>query len=280
MIRYFTFILVFISTFSLTAQIISHEDHMHDSESHDDEHVYSWNWNKDGLVLATSVGTWGISNFLKSQADKITLQDLDMLDASNISSFDRGATNNYSESAANTSDIILYSSFFLPLTHYIGHRCRIQKFAIAGMMIESFFIADGIVNILKGTASRFRPFTYNPEVSVDKKLNDGARYSFVSGHTSNTAMIGFFSAKVFSDLYPQSKWKYVIWGTAITLPAVTGYMRYRAGKHFPTDVIGGYIIGASVGYLVPHFHKISRNNMAFNVLPTDGGMMLSMHKTF
>lgn len=280
MAKYKFIILFGVIGISLNAQVDLHKDHKHTEEEHAAEHVYNWDWNKDGLVLATSVGTWGISNFLKSQADKIQRSDIDMLDASNIWGFDRGATNNYDLQAGRDSDIFLYGTFFLPLTHYFGHRCREQKFAIAGMMIESFFITDGIVNVLKATTKRFRPFIYNPDVPVEEKLNNQSRYSFVSGHTSNTAMIGFFSAKVFNDLYPDSKFKYFIWGTAITFPALTGYLRYKAGKHFPTDVIGGYLIGATTGILVPHFHKISNENLNVHILPTSGGMMLSLHATF
>jgi membrane-associated phospholipid phosphatase len=278
--QYFSFILLVFYPLFAGAQIDLHADDHHDPAEHAEEHIYNWNWNKDGLVLATSVGAWGISNFLKSSADKIQASDIDMLNASNIWGFDIGAIDNYNLSAGKSSDYLLFGTFFMPLTHYFGHRCREQKFAIAGMMIESFFVADGIVNVLKATTKRFRPFIYNPDIPIEEKLNNQSRYSFVSGHTSNTAMIGFFSAKVFSDLYPDSKWKPFIWGAAITVPALTGYMRYKAGKHFPTDIIGGYLIGASVGYLVPHFHKISGENMHVNILPTQGGMMLALNKTF
>ena len=40
------------------------------------------------------------------------------------------------------------------------------------------------------------------------------------------------------------------------LPAVTGYLRFKAGKHFPTDIIVGYGVGATIGYLVPELHKL------------------------
>jgi membrane-associated phospholipid phosphatase len=38
-----------------------------------------------------------------------------------------------------------------------------------------------------------------------------------------------------------------------------GYLRYLAGKHFPSDVIVGAFMGSVAGYLVPYFHKKSRN---------------------
>jgi len=52
-----------------------------------------------------------------------------------------------------------------------------------------------------------------------------------------------------------SRWKPIVWTAAATIPAITGYLRVRGGRHFPTDVIGGYIVGAAVGCLVPHLHR-------------------------
>ena len=154
---------------------------------------------------------------------------------------------------------------------------RGEGFAIAGMALQTLFITDATTNTIKAMAKRFRPYTYNPDVPTKAKLNSGARYSFVSGHTSITAAFGFFSAKVYSDLYPESPWKPVVWTIGATIPAVTGYLRYRAGKHFPTDIIGGYILGAATGFLVPHLHKKKRN-LNFMLIPASGGMV--MHTTF
>ncbi|MBT8218659.1 MAG: phosphatase PAP2 family protein, partial [Bacteroidia bacterium] len=46
----------------------------------------------------------------------------------------------------------------------------------------------------------------------------------------------------------------VVWTTAIAVPALTGLLRTRAGKHFYTDVIVGFVVGAAVGYLIPEIH--------------------------
>ena len=64
-------------------------------------------------------------------------------------------------------------------------------------------------------------------------------------------------AKVFSDYHPNSKQflKIAVWTFSISLPAVTGFFRVRAGKHFPSDVIMGYALGAVSGWIIPHLHK-------------------------
>lgn len=248
---------------------------IHLSSQHMHNEVYSWDWKKDGYILGGSFLTWTGSQFLKGQVGKVTIDDLPQRDPMNLWAIDRGATRNFSSDAQKWSDVFLYTSFLLPFSHYSGMQCRNQGWVVAGMALETFFITDATTNIIKASTKRFRPFTYNPDVPLDVKLTNSARLSFVSGHTSNTTALGFFSAKVYSDLYPNSKLKPLIWTLGVTLPAMTGYLRYRAGKHFPTDIISGYILGASVGYLVPHFHKISNDNMAFQFIPLGNGALIS-----
>ena len=80
------------------------------------------------------------------------------------------------------------------------------------------------------------------------------RRSFLSGHTSNTAAMTFFFAKVFTDTHPDVKNKAIVWSVAAAIPAAIGYLRFEAGRHFPTDVLAGYALGAAIGYLVPALH--------------------------
>jgi len=116
---------------------------------------------------------------------------------------------------------------------------------------------------------RPRPFTYNPEVALEKKLKLDAKRSFFSGHASHTAAFTFFMAKVVSDYHPNMKkgLKTLMWSGAILIPATTSYLRVKAGKHFPTDVIAGYAAGAFVGYIIPHLHKKKEEDPVISVKP-------------
>jgi membrane-associated phospholipid phosphatase len=46
-----------------------------------------------------------------------------------------------------------------------------------------------------------------------------------------------------------------VWGAAAIIPAVVAYFRIKAGKHFLTDNLVGYAVGATVGVLVPRLHQ-------------------------
>ena len=57
---------------------------------------------------------------------------------------------------------------------------------------------------------------------------------------------------------------------------VTGFFRYKGLKHYPTDIITGFAVGAATGILVPFLHKKTGSNLA--IVPFAGqvnGMALS-----
>ncbi|MBN8679589.1 MAG: hypothetical protein J0M29_15270 [Chitinophagales bacterium] len=51
------------------------------------------------------------------------------------------------------------------------------------------------------------------------------------------------------------RWILDIGHYASAIPAITGFLRMRAGQHFFTDVAVGYSIGATIGYLIPVLHR-------------------------
>jgi len=175
----------------------------------------------------------------------------------------KSITNNYSPSADKASDIF-WASTYIPPFFFLSHQKSRKDFGkIAMLYSEVFFITTGITLIIKSTVKRTRPFAYNPNVPLDKKLTTSARTAFLSGHTSISAANSFFAAKVFSDYFPESKWKPVVWTTAAVLPAITGYLRVKAGKHYPTDTIAGYLLGATAGILIPQLHKKKMEKVSF-----------------
>lgn len=204
--------------------------------------------------MGAGLGLSTLGILLRNTVNDPTPQDIASLNAADIFSFDRGATNNFSSSAQKISDAILYTGATLPFIMYFNHRCRAQEASVALMGIETILITNGLTNIAKASFKRFRPFTYNEDVPNELKLESGARLSFFSGHASNTAAMFFFSAKVLTEIHPDMKNKYLVWTAAATIPAAISYFRYKAGKHFPTDVITGYAVGAAVGYLIPTIH--------------------------
>lgn len=177
------------------------------------------------------------------------------LNRNEVNRFDRGATRQNSKVAAYLSDATMYAAMALPLLHLANRNSRKDFGTVAAMSAEVFVVNVGITNLIKESVSRKRPLLYNPDVPMERKLKKDNFKSFFSGHTSTVSSMSFFFAQSFADYNPNSKLKPMVWSLSAALPIVTGLLRYKAGKHYWTDVLVGYAVGAVIGVGVPWLHK-------------------------
>lgn len=207
------------------------------------------------ILLPGGIGL-GSSLLIGSKNKPLSGDQLEKLNPTNIWGVDRWVTKHYSPKAAKASDVLLYTSYAVPLTTLLGAKTR-KDFGQVGLFaLEGLLLNTAATNLTKVLAKRIRPFVYNPDAPLHLKLKKNARYSFFSGHTSNVTTLYFLTATMLQDFYPNSNFTKIVWPTAVIVPALTGYLRMRAGKHFLSDVVTGYIVGAIFGILVPQLHKI------------------------
>ena len=120
----------------------------------------------------------------------------------------------------------------------------------------------GSILLTKGSIERFRPYAYNPDAPMVKKLTSDTRKSFFSGHTTTAFASAVFLSTVYSDYNPNSEWKPYIWAGSLFIASVVGYLRYEAGMHFPTDILAGAIVGSAIGYAIPWMHRVGKENVS------------------
>ena len=198
----------------------------------------------------------------------IPVNEILRLDKSNVNSFDRIAVEQenwiYASEAAEISDYWLMGSVLLPATLYFDKRVRNEWLNVALMYFETQALAANLY-VWAGPrlAERYRPVTYynRGEFDIDELTPGRNRHSWFSGHVTNTTAGTYFFAKVLTDMHPEWKGKWKIWAAASVPPVVVGYLRYRALKHFPTDVIMGFIAGGGSAILVPYLHKKKDNRL-------------------
>ena len=205
----------------------------------------------------TGVVSLGIGTLLKHKTHPFTQEEAQQLRATtDINGIDNLALRTHSLRAKKTSDIVLFSSQAVPLIYLVDKNPRQHFGQLLLLYSETVLITDGLTTLTKYIVRRPRPYVYATDSNPAYDIHSvNARASFVSGHTSSTAASTFFVARTFSDYYPDSRWKPVVWTAAAAIPAFIGYLRVRAGKHYPTDVLGGYLLGAAVGYSLPYLHR-------------------------
>ncbi|HVZ96719.1 MAG TPA: phosphatase PAP2 family protein [Chitinophagaceae bacterium] len=122
-----------------------------------------------------------------------------------------------------------------------GHRFRI--FILCSLV--TIALTDSISTLLKNAFERLRP-CYDYEIGpLVRHLTDcGGLYSFPSSHAANhfgLATFWFWSVLQLTG----KKWKFLwIWAMIIC------YAQMYVGKHFPSDIIAGALLGFVIGSLV------------------------------
>lgn len=106
---------------------------------------------------------------------------------------------------------------------------------------------------IKGMGTRPRP--YNAVEAIVPLIKGPRDYSFPSGHTTAS----FASALVFFRLLPR---KYGI--PAVCLAGLIGFSRLYLGVHYPSDVLGGFLVAwagsaCAVSYILPIWGRMRKN---------------------
>ena len=217
---------------------------------------YEWFGKKDIPLLSVGAAGTVTSLVLRNQNVPLMLEEVNDLNAEGLLALERNATDNYSLSYQRASDVFLTTSYAFPLSALLFPKARQNFGMITIMMAESIMLNEMFTGITKNLVNRPRPYAYNAELTDDIRTEGDNNLSFFSGHTSYTAMFSFFSAQVLDDYIDNPTTRGFVWAGAIIWPAATGYFRYAGGKHFITDVVVGYAVGAAIGYFIPRLHEV------------------------
>ena len=221
---------------------------------------YTTTFKQEVPFILTGIGVGLTSELIRrtSHFEAYSEQGLNSLNRNDVNLFDRSATYNYSISAGSLSDIFRDGVTILPILFLTNKRLRSDIKKLALITVEVVTINWGVTSSLKHLTSRTRPYVYNSGVPLDVRTGPESKLSFFSGHVSHTATVSFLFAKVINDYNPNLSVgaKVGLWGISSLIPATTAYLRVKSGDHFPPDVIIGYGVGATIGWLIPHLHKI------------------------
>lgn len=209
----------------------------------------------------------GLGLYLVQQKSGLNDTELVALNKNDVPKFDRFTAGNYSDQAQTIGDFLTYGSLGVaPGLLALDQDIRGRYGQILGLYLQTMATSAAAFTMTVGTVYRYRPFLYGTEGGGDRNSKISTN-SFFAGHTAHTAT--FFAAKVFHDFNPDSPAEPFVWGAAALVPAAVAYSRMEAGKHFLSDNIVGYAVGATAGIVVPQLHKTAgRRGLSF--LPIQG----------
>lgn len=209
-------------------------------------------WGREGAIVGTGLAFQGIALL---QTRKPMPVWTGPLDPTGVPGIDRTALGRWEPRAHRNSNLLFGAALGLSLATGILAQQGEQPLVPVVIVLESGLLSSAITNVVKEAARRPRPYLYDPAIPVDLHKGRDDRHSFWSGHTSVTAALTFSTAHMVQHSDASPGVKTVTWVGAATVPAAMGWLRVKAGRHFPTDVLTGYAFGALVGWAVPYLHR-------------------------
>jgi undecaprenyl-diphosphatase len=130
------------------------------------------------------------------------------------------------------------------------------KIAAVGVILLIIFTDQTGGHLLKELFQRIRPC--NALTDAITPVGCTGSYSFPSNHALNN----FAAATFYYRLYPKLKWLLFITATLVALS------RVYLGLHYPSDILGGALLGTIIGYLFSqiaiYLNKRVRNSRSKN----------------
>ena len=130
-------------------------------------------------------------------------------------------------SAVIATSIVVIATAYLALAHRRRHAMMV---AICGMG------APAVMELLKQFHERPRPSVVTP---VDPTIG----LSFPSGHTLAATAIYLTLGVLIASAADQRRIKIFVMAVAVLLAFLVGFTRVYLGAHYPTDVVGGWMVG-------------------------------------
>lgn len=121
------------------------------------------------------------------------------------------------------------------------------------VVAEAALATSAVSAIFQTGIRRPRPFLYGTAAPLEQREETNASLSFFSGHTSQAFAVTVATYATLCRLH--SRYRYVVLGVGLAAASFVGVSRVASGDHFPTDVLVGAGVGASIGWLVPALHS-------------------------
>ena len=221
------------------------------------EFPYDQETGRETALLVSGAVLFGAGLWAGSGLAPLTPEEIAVLDRCDVPALDRGATRRWSPGAATASDILVYATLAAPIGLIASEPGRDDAVTSGLMYAETLTLEMSAVYLLKGAVGRTRPYVYNDDPRIDpaEKQSATAVRSFPSGHAANAFAAMVFFAGTWERLHPDASGSGWVWGGCLAVAATTSYLRYAAGRHYPTDILAGAAIGAAAGWLVPKLHE-------------------------
>lgn len=120
----------------------------------------------------------------------------------------------------------------------IGYLLMRRRFGAAGFVFASVLGGTLLSSALKVLFERSRP-------DVVPHLMEATSASFPSGHSMLAMVVYLTLGAVLAEVHAEQRFRVYIVAWAVFVSLLVGWSRMYLGVHWPTDVLGGWCLGAA-----------------------------------
>ncbi len=138
---------------------------------------------------------------------------------------------------------LYWSPLFLLIFYLLQKKIGWKKFGYYILFTAVLLlICDQTVNLFKYGFERLRPVNDTEINGLLRIIKTSKSFSFFSGHATNSMASTVFGVLILRKYY---KHAYLLF----LFPLIFAYSRIYLGLHFPTDILTGYVFGATMGFV-------------------------------
>ena len=199
------------------------------------------------VIFAESTLHTGVNLFYNDQLNQIRTGG----NTWKVGLIDDAARTSYNGRTAHISDGMALGTAFAAgmVTFALPRNQQTQYIQLA---VQNVWITANITQTVKMLALRNRPYTQVPGF-VSTKTDD--HFSFFSGHSAITATAATTAILMALNQPNISNWGKAAAYTAGGLALTTAGLRIAAGKHYPSDVVTGILVGVAVAVINTKLHE-------------------------
>jgi membrane-associated phospholipid phosphatase len=134
----------------------------------------------------------------------------------------------------------------------IMNKDKNQYFKNVTVMAQSAWITANLAHSAKMIFKRNRPYTEAPGFQFSKRDDV---YSFFSGHSALVASLVTSAILMGPGENASFKGQKIVLGAAGLTAATTVFLRIKAGKHYPSDVLTGVLVGMGIAWINYRIHE-------------------------
>ncbi len=232
----------------------------------------------DITLSVTALAASGLGTYLYNQME---IKDpADLRTKKDFLPWDRRVLGTYSETAQTMSHIgsalAIAPLAIGGIAWYTGASNGTEFGTFTLMFVQSILFQNGINLATRALEVWPRPYVYSQSEKGKNAAENakGEAYgSFFSGHASAAFTVAVFTSEWFDYIYPNSANTSLVRALAFSLAGFESVLRVAAGKHYPTDILVGALVGTGVSYGILTLHKKRNKKFSLWAMPGCAGAL-------